>query len=129
MNHATTALFSLGVIAGMTLPIQGAQAFPALYLERTQLRIPIGHCPGAALAAVKRAGLQQPIKDTEGAGGTTPTARATIRCVRLPHAGPCNTDGATAVFIAASDMNFEEAKALVQRMNKALGNPVLIDCN
>jgi hypothetical protein len=129
MRHAITALCSLGIIVGATLPIQSAQAYPALYLERTQLRIPLGHCVGAALDAVKRSGLQQAQKDSEGAGGTTPTARATIRCVRLPHAGPCNTDGATAVFIAASDMNFEDAKGLVQRMNKALGNPVLIDCN
>jgi hypothetical protein len=129
MRNAITAFGSVGIVVGTILPIQRAQAYPALYLERTQLRIPLGHCVGAAFEAVKRVGLTQPVKDSEGAGGTTASARATIRCVRLPHAGPCNTDGATAVFIAASDANFEDAKALVQRMNKALGNPVLLDCN
>ena len=129
MRNTTTALFQFMVLFGTTVLSHSAHAFPALYLERTQLRIPIGQCPGAAFEAVKAAGLTQPIKDSEGAGGTTPTARATIRCVRLPRAGPCNRDGATAVFIAASDMNFDDAKRIVQRMNKALGDPVLFDCN
>jgi len=49
-------------------------------------------------------------------------------CVPLPNAGPCNTTGAQAVFIAASTVSFDDAKALADRMNNAFGNPQLIDC-
>jgi hypothetical protein len=129
MRKLIDAFFAIGITAVMIAPFGTANANPALWLERKQLRIPFGSCVGAAFDAVKKAGLPGANKDTEGAGGTTASARGTIRCVRLPHAGPCNTDGATAVFIAASDKSLDDAKDIVQRMSKALGDPVLIDCN
>ena len=121
--------FHVCLATTMIVPLAAAYATPALWLERRQMRIPFSQCPSVAFTAIQQAGLPEANKDTEGAGGATPTARGTIRCVLLPHAGPCNSDGATAVFIAASDKSLEDAKDIVARMSKALGDPILFDCN
>ena len=129
MSKLAIVLAVAGIATGMTVPFETANAFPALWLDRKQLRIPMGHCAGAAFEAVKKVGLREANQDAEGAGGTTASIRGTIRCVRLPRAGPCNADGATAVFIATSDRSLQDAKDIVQRMSRALGDPVLFDCN
>jgi hypothetical protein len=129
MNRSISMLCLAGVVAGLCAPIDVAVAYPALWMERQQLRIPFRSCANAAFGAVQSAGLQAPGKDTEDAGGTTATARGAIKCVRLPKAGPCGSDGATAVYIAASDKDLDEAKTIVRKMRTGLGNPVLIDCN
>jgi hypothetical protein len=130
MRKLTGAFFAAGIAAIMIVPLGTANARPALWLERKQLHIPFNSCVGAAFSAVQRAGLPEANEDAEGAGGATASARGTIRCVRLPRAGVCdNTDGATAVFIAASDKSLEDAQDIVRRMSQALGDPVLFDCN
>jgi hypothetical protein len=129
MNRSTSLLCLASVIAGLGAPIDVAVAYPALWMERQQLRIPFDNCANAAFGAVQAAGLQSPGEDTEDAGGTTPTARGAIKCVRLPKVGPCGRDGATAVYIAASDKDLDEAKSIVRKMRTGLGDPVLIDCN
>jgi hypothetical protein len=108
---------------------QIATAYPALWLNFRQTRLPYNYCIQDADRTVRSLGLQNLVIDSFGRGGTTNTVRAYILCVRRQGNGPCpRTDGATVVFTSAGD-NDNDAKALLAQMDQRFGNGVLIDCN
>jgi hypothetical protein len=105
-----------------------AEAFPAYFFKFRKTRLPFSACPQDAHRTVRALGLQNAGFDPFGAGGTTPTVRGVILCIRLPGAGPCRgQDGATVVFNSAGD-NDADAKSILDRMDREFGDGVLIDC-
>jgi hypothetical protein len=106
-----------------------SRGHPAMYLRFRQLSLPPRYCLQKAADVVRNAGLANTASDAVGSGGTLGTARAAITCVRLPNAGPCGGDGATVMFIAASNQDAAEANALLDRLDTSFGSPVLFDCN
>jgi hypothetical protein len=81
-------------------------------------------CVNAAGKAVSASGLSGITATGMATGGHTATTRGYIVCIRLPKAGACNGDGATAVLVTAGS----DAKALLDTINKNLKTPVMIDC-
>lgn len=80
--------------------------------------------------AMSKAGFRSAGVDAAEAHGSTSDSFGFVTCVRLP-AGPattCGRDGATAMFVVTSN-NTASAKGLVEKLDQAFGNPVLIDCN
>jgi hypothetical protein len=88
------------------------------------MSVPVPMCVNAAGKALAASGISSITKDAMSTGGYTPTTRGYIVCVRLPRAGSCNGDGATAVLVTAGS----DAKALIDTINTNLKSPVLIDC-
>lgn len=108
--------------------VRPAAAYPAYYLRFRQTKLPYNSCPTNAKQTVNTLGLANKIIDSFGAGGTTPTVRAYILCTRIPKGGPCGKDGATVVFNSAGD-NTDDAKTILDKLDKTFGDAVLIDCN
>jgi hypothetical protein len=88
------------------------------------MTVPVASCLNAAGKAVADSGLSGITASAMSTGGHTPTTRGYIVCVRLPKAGACNGDGSTAVLVTAGT----NAKTLLEKMDKNLKTPVLIDC-
>jgi 3-oxoacyl-[acyl-carrier-protein] synthase III len=88
------------------------------------MSVPVPSCVNAARQALQKSGIGNLSSDSMSVGGTTATTRGYIVCVRLPKAGACNGDGATAVIVTAGD----DAKALRDKINVNFAIPHLIDC-
>ena len=101
-----------------------ADGYQASYWTTRTMTVPVGSCLNAAGKAVSASGLSGITSANMATGGHTPTTRGYIVCVRLPKAGACNGDGATAVLVTAGS----DAKVLLDKMVKNLKSPVLIDC-
>jgi hypothetical protein len=124
-----TLIVVLGVIvtAGVALGVErsvAAASYPASYFTTRTMTVPVPSCMNAAGDAVSASGLSGITASDIATGGHTATTRGYILCVRLPKAGACNGDGATAVLVTAG----ADAKALLDKMDKKLKTPVLIDC-
>ena len=128
MRKVVIQFISFLTAAGLACPTPALAAFPALAVQTKKTRLPFSHCVSQTRRAAAQSGLLERSNFGDSTAGHTATARAHIMCVPLPNAGPCNTTGAQAVFIAASTVSFNDAKALADRMNNAFGNPQLIDC-
>jgi hypothetical protein len=124
-----TLVVALGIVLtlGFVLAIEksaGAAGYPASYWTTRNMTVPVASCMNAAGQAVSASGLSGITTSDTATGGHTSTTRGYIICVRLPKAGACNGDGATAVIVTAGS----DAKTLLDTMNKKLKTPVLIDC-
>jgi hypothetical protein len=117
------AVVAVGMSVGVANAPQ-ANAYPASYWTSKTMRVPVSSCVNAALKAVRKSGLSEVTSSSMAAGGHTPTTRGYVVCVRLPQAGACGGDGATAVIVTAGS----DAKALVDEISENLGVPVTIDC-
>ena len=101
-----------------------AESYPASYWTTKSMRVPVGSCVAAANKAIHAAGLVDITKSETATGGHTATTRGYIVCIRLPKAGDCQGDGATAVIVTAGN----DAKVLKDKIHDSLKVPVLIDC-
>jgi hypothetical protein len=128
MRKTAIKLVSLLAVFGLTCPMPALAAFPALAVQMRKTDLPFNQCVSLTRRAASQSGLLEPANFADTTAGHTATARAEIKCVPLPNAGPCNTTGAQVVFIAASSVSFDDAKALTDRMSQAFGNPQVIDC-
>jgi hypothetical protein len=121
------AVLGVVVTVGLVLAVERsavADGYPASYWTTRTMTVPVGSCLNAASKAVAASGLSGITANNMSTGGHTPTTRGYILCVRLPKAGACNGDGTTAVLVTAGS----DAKALLDKMDKNLKTPVLIDC-
>lgn len=105
-----------------------ARVHPAMYFRVRRTRLSPNSCLRTAENAVRDAGLINTTSDAFGSGGTAGTARAAITCVTLPDAGPCDGDGATVMFMAASSKDASEATSLLDRLDAGFGDPQVFDC-
>src|SRR5262245_457689 len=99
-----TLVVALGVVitVGLMLGIErsvGAAGYPASYWTTRTMTVPVPVCMNAVSKAVSASGLSGISATDMVTGGHTPTTRGYITCVRLPKAGACNGDGATAVLV------------------------------
>jgi hypothetical protein len=104
-------------------------ATPAMYYNYRPLRITPSGCVSQARATARAVGLKNVGDYKLGSGGITSTARASIHCTTLPRSGPCNRDGASVMFIVASDRSGDDAQALLRQIDANFGDPILFDCN
>ena len=128
MRKFTIHLIGSLAVIGLAYPTPALAAYPALAVQTKTTRLPFTHCVSQTRRAAAQSGLAERTNFGDSTAGHTATARAHIMCVPLPNAGPCHTTGAQAVFIAASTVSFDDARVLADRMNRAFGNPQLIDC-
>jgi hypothetical protein len=130
MKRLATCLIALTAATALDAAgfVNSAAAFPAYYLRFRTTKLPYSSCPTDAKNTVNTLGLANKVIDSFGAGGTTPSVRGYILCIRIPKAGPCGKDGATVVFNSASE-NDADAKSFLDKLDKTFGNAVLIDCN
>jgi hypothetical protein len=124
-----TLVVLLGVVVtvGLALGVERslvAAGYPASYWTTRTMTVPVASCLNAAGKAVSASGLSGINATGMATGGHTATTRGYIVCIRLPKDGACNGDGATAVLVTAG----ADAKALLDKMDKNLKSPVLIDC-
>jgi len=121
------AALGIAVTVGLAVGVEktvDANGYPASYWRTRNMTVPVPMCVNAAAKAVSASGLSGITSSNMATGGTTPTTRGYIVCVRLPKAGACNGDGSTAVLVTAGS----DAKTLLETMNQNLKTPVLIDC-
>jgi hypothetical protein len=120
---AVTVVITVGLLLGIERSVVAA-GYPASYWTTRTMTLPVAMCVNAAGKAVSASGLSGITATGMATGGHTATTRGYIVCIRLPKAGACNGDGATAVLVTADS----DAKALLDTINKNLKTPVMIDC-
>src|SRR5262249_19875407 len=126
-RRTLVVLIAVIVTVGLVLAVEraaSADGYPASYWTTRAMTVPVSSCLNAASKAVAASGLSGITANNMSTGGHTSTTRGYILCVRLPKAGACNGDGTTAVLVTAGS----DAKALLDKMDKNLKTPVLIDC-
>lgn len=113
----------LGGLAAVPGP---AHAYPASYFSTRQTAVDVPACVATARKALVAAGVPTPpsAPGASAIGGTTPSTRAYVVCVRLPKDGACGGDGSTAVMVTAGD----DASSLVKAVAAAFKPPTVIDC-
>ncbi len=106
-----------------------AQAgYPAAYWKARTLRVPFDNCQALRTKAMRSAGFKDVEVDANEARGTSGQARGFATCVRLPRAGACKRDGATFMMVVAGN-DANEAHALLDKVDRGAGDPILFDCN
>ncbi|HJZ73885.1 MAG TPA: hypothetical protein VKE51_19235 [Vicinamibacterales bacterium] len=120
---AIGAVITVGLALGIERSVAAA-SYPASYWTTRTMTVPVPSCLNAASKAVTATGLSGVTSSETATGGHTATTRGYIICVRLPKAGACNGDGATAVLVTAGS----DAKVLLDKLDKNLKTPTLIDC-
>jgi len=129
LAHSVARASALVLIVAAALYLVGvspahAYVYPASYWTTKTMTVPVPSCVNAARQALQKSGIGNLSSDSMSVGGTTPTTRGYIVCVRLPKAGACNGDGATAVIVTAGD----DAKTLRDKIAANFAIPHLIDC-
>src|SRR5262245_66512889 len=118
-RRTLVATIGAAMTVGLVLVIErsiAAASYPPSYWTTRTMTVPVPSCLNAAKDAVSASGLSGVTSSNVAAGGHTPTTRGYIICVRLPKAGACNGDGATAVLVTAGS----DAKALLETLDKKL---------
>jgi hypothetical protein len=128
-QQTTQQLDTTSVLPRASLPVARLSLTPRQHIQTRTLRIPRSGCTPLVANAASRVGLTSRTTGPDGVQGNTPTAVAALLCVTLPRAGPCERDGASLLIAVASGESLSDARTLAQRLDQAVGNPVLIDCN
>src|SRR5262249_4833670 len=105
---AIGAVITVGLALGIERSVAAA-SYPASYWPTGTSAVPGASRRNPARRAVAATGLAGVTSTDSATGGPAATTRGYIICVRLPKAGACNGDGATAVLVTAGS----DAKVLL----------------
>ena len=122
---------SAGGAGAQGLKLKGS--FPASYYRLKTMKFNVPICLQLSEQAVKKTKVSgiNVFNIKKGAtfvGGHTLDTRGYIVCVRLPKAGACKGDGATAVIVGAGKNAKVMAKNMAINLNDIVSKYTLIDC-